>query len=207
MPRMLEIIGGHDQAKYFLRTNVSKLLVRAHITCGSTQIIVSRVIWPDHLGFTREVQICVDPHVMQKVAKTKSFLRTDVSKLLVRARITCGSTQIIVSRVIRPDHLGFTQEVLGRRKIGDSPGLMQAILNYEWWEMIFLDISNTPLPSSALGLGNRQFCVSLVYLRWSGLITRETQNWRFPRANAGHLIMDITRTFLIEQLHMYLPLH
>ena len=71
-------------------------------------------------------------------------------------------------------------------KIGDSPGLMPAIFNSDWWEMIFLDISNTPLPSSALGLGNRRFCVSRVYLRWSGLITRETQHlpsqtMRLPR--------------------------
>ena len=67
MPRMLEIIGGHDQAKSFLRTDVSKVLKKSRINCGESQIFVSRVIGPDHLGFTREIQICDSPQLMPRM--------------------------------------------------------------------------------------------------------------------------------------------
>ena len=125
MPRMLEIIGGHDQAKSFLRTDVSKVLKKSRINCGESQIFVSRVTGPDHLGFTREIQICDSPQLMPRMLEiigrhdqAKYFLRTDVSKVLKKFRINCGESQIFVSRAIGPAQLGWNKYVfLSPKKI------------------------------------------------------------------------------------------
>merc|ERR1712012_341201 len=128
---MLEIKGGHDQAKYFLRTDVSKVLKKSRINCGESQICISRVN-PRWSGpITRETKICDSPQLMPRMLEiigghdqAKYFLRTDVSKVLKKSRINCGESQIFVSRVIGPDHLGFTREI----QICDSPQLMPRML-------------------------------------------------------------------------------
>ena len=79
---------------------------------------VSRVIRLDQFGFTREVQICVDPIVMPKIAKvrdqSKSFLRTDMSKPLLRARITYGTLQIFTfGEIVNCNHPNTFWEFYG----------------------------------------------------------------------------------------------